>query len=359
MSIEINRNKRYGRYVIDELNEKVFPYKFDKKNGIYILIIGGEPNEYFKGNGKHTFDVPELFASELGTFAGLKIVKQYPAIYINKDGNKYNGIVSKDYVTNREKTEVINSQIVLYDYFKNIELLKLNAIEYYYKSAKQYIEERNKKINKKQKQIKLDENFVKDLQKLRLFGFICGAEDLWAQNIDFYIENNVLKLAPALDFSYTFLLKSFSSNLRENFNVNISKQEQIKLVEKELENIKMPLKVFEENASNNDRLLAAKETAQMLLMDEELMSFYLKLKKIDALSFFTNFKESNNYEFILKSDLELASLVFKTSIKQIEVALENEKINQSSPLYKISKQADKFNNREFLNYNKQLKELEK
>jgi len=359
MNSKINRNSKNGRYILKESDKKIYSYKFNKEDKIYNFIIDSKPNEYFKGNGKHTFDVPELFASELGSFAGLKIVKQYPATYIDKEGNIYDGVISKDYVENREKTEVINSQIPLYEYFGNVTLLKLNAIEYYYKSAKQYIEERNKKINKSKKQIKLDENFVKDLQKLRLFGFICGAEDLWAQNIDFYIENNVLKLAPALDFSYSFLLKSFSSNLRQNFNNNISKQEKLKLVEKELDNIKMSLKVFEENALNNDRLLAAVETAQVLLMDEELMSFYLKLKKIDVLSFLTNFKENNNYKFISENDLELASLVFKTSIKQIEVSLENEKINQSSPLYKISKQADKFNNREFLNYNKQTEELQK
>ncbi|PKK95957.1 MAG: hypothetical protein CVV59_01045 [Tenericutes bacterium HGW-Tenericutes-4] len=347
------RKKIDGRYLIEEVNSDISFYKFIDKKQIFNFLVKGEKNEYFKANGRHSFDVSELFACAIANAAGYKIVEQFPAVYIDKKGKQYQGVISEDYIKDREKVEVILSAIVLKTYFNNNVLrVEENAIENHYNAAKAYIKNINKIKNKKDKKLELDNNFVKDLQKLRLFGFLIGTEDLWPNNIEFFIENNILKVSTPLDFSYSFLIKSFSSNLRINFRDGLSQKEKQELVENKLELINMPFKVFSENAEDNNRFTAAQETAKMLLMDDELKEFYNNFKKLDVKQVLTTWQKNNEYNFIEDEDIELASLVVKTSIKQIEQALENEIIVQNSPLYKISKQSEKFNNREFLTYYK-------
>jgi hypothetical protein len=264
----------------------------------------------------------------------------------------YEGVIAKDYVTNREKVEIMSAANALQFYFKDSTRVYENAIENHYAAAKYYVDYFNEDKDSKNK-LKLDPNFVKDLQKLHLFNFLICGEDAWGTNMEYMIENNTLKLGTPFDFSYSFLLKSFTTSLRENYANFTSLNDRKALVQKRVENANMPFQVFKENANNKNREVVAREIARILLQDDELNEFYHALKKVNLKQVLQDYKQSNDYRFIKKTDIEMADLVFQASYKQIEVALEHEARFQNSPMEKVTKTAKKYYEKEFLNYHKQ------
>jgi len=332
MSNQINRKKRYGHYVIEE-GKDLFFYKFTPEKQMFNFIVKGEPNEYFKGNSKHALDVSELFACQLAKAVNYKILEQYPAIFVDNMGRTYEGTLSIDYIKDREKIEVLASSDILKFYFNNADRIIENAMENHHEAAKYYIAYINEmnKENENLKPLTLDKNFVKDLQKLRLFSRLIFAEYTRLTKTEYQIENNELKLGVPFDFSNSFLLKSFTSNLRDNFK-NIQTQEQ-SLIEKEI--------------------------AEAILKDDELKQFFTCFKTVNLKNLLLDYKHKNEFHFIDEEDIEIADLVLKTSIKQVEKALENEAIVQNNPLYNSTNQYVKFRDKDSLNYNETLLKTDK
>lgn len=355
---ELNLKKVNNRYVIEEKDNdnSLSFYKYDERVDTYNLLLKRNNKAYFfKGNGKHSLDVPELIVSALAKEVDLNFVMQYPAVFIDKNGKQIFGVISEDYVENRQKTEVFNFTKVYRDYIKSLGInqkdydefmlkkiyMRANSIESTFKGIKHLVRDLDARHNFK---LEIAKNLSQEIKKQHIFNFAILNEDFHSHNIEGCVtDGKTLSLAPSMDFGYSLLIKSFSSKIRDNFS-SIEKADAVRQIKNDARNANCPFAVFEPvNISEilkdfnrvqdkNSREKVAKDLTYLIEQNDELKDFYNKLIKVNLKEVLKNYIQENNYDFIADSDIEIAHLAFEASKEQLREAMMAQEIISKSPM---------------------------
>lgn len=167
---------------------------------IFFYLNDDGERIYFKADGPFSIAGKEILGSILNNKLGLPKFEPMPAYY-TKGKKTYFGIISKDYVKNRENTEVISlkalCQLYKIDEHFSVEEI-LNILNLHVKKSKEDFA----------KNLVIDPNLENNLKKLALFFYISGQQDSNKKNIEFVVEkkdnNYHLSLAPFIDNSISF-----------------------------------------------------------------------------------------------------------------------------------------------------------
>lgn len=348
--------KQNNRLVIEQEghSENIHFYKFLPDLEVYNLIYKADGKRfYFKGNGHHSFDVPELFCCALANKLNLGSIQPEPALFVDKNGKQFPGIISQDFIADRANTEIISAADILKFYQfscstptqllslitdnnnekAKIEARRFNNIESHFKAIKTFVLEQNKKHP--QKPLSIAPDLIKTLKKQQLFYFLVSNEDCYSHNIQYQItkqENGyVLSLCPVFDNSYTLMLKSFTNKIYHDYE-NVSRDVFTKYVENGLETVNMPFGVYEKNIYKSSRNSVAMDLAALLLKDEALMEFYQSFKAIKFDKLFEELVQTKQYDFIGAKDIDIATITLGESIAQLERGLQYQKLIGTGPL---------------------------
>lgn len=339
--------KQDGRFVI---NEKTFAkkldfYKFYPEGQFYNLICTVDKKRYyFKGNGHHTFDVPELFCAAIANKVGIETLQPQPAVFIDKKGVKYTGIVSPDFIEDRTNTEVFNSLGILKYYLMNTnndyyemdceevmyELRRLNTIENHLQAINFFVQNTNLRLT--DRKIEISPTLKQTLKKQQLFYFLMSNEDCYARNIEYQIKQvdnrYVFDVCPVFDNSYSLTLKSFRNKIYDDYE-NLSRAAFKKQLENGLDQVNIPFGVFEKPTYKPVRSSTALDIATVLLKDPVLMDFYRRFKSVNFKNLFTEFTKSNQYDFIQEKDIDIAAMTLEQTITQLNQAIDCQKVVSS------------------------------
>lgn len=335
------------RYVIDQRkmkNDDFVFYKFEPNLKVYNFIVKKNgKNFFFKGNGTHSFDIPELFSACLAKEVGLNSVEQYPAVFIDKNGQKFEGVISRDYVLDRENTEIINAKKLLKLYAKKMKISSFeekanvmvlcsfdddisqdkfrsfNNIETHVNAIKMLVNGYNES-NSTRKMTYMP-NIAKELQKQLLFYYLISNEDSYCYNIEYQTiqkgQEFIIDVCPVFDNSYSFLLKSFNKRVYETYE-SLSPKALKEHVEIATVSTFFPFGVFQYDKYQSNRNTIASDIVKLLSHDKELLEFYNNLKNVDIEKLFTKLKVDNGYTFIKEKEIKIATELFKATVKQIE-----------------------------------------
>lgn len=345
--------RKNNRYVIDSQKHAVLynPKQNERKKYNLRVNLDGEIF-YFKGNGYYSFDISELFCAEIAKQAGLKTINPVPAYFVDENGKYIKGILSKDYVLDRPKTEVMSGYNILHNYqklssgknfdmytfFKKIftkeEIIQLRVFNNIqsYKKALIMLKHAMQKFNANFK-LEIDKDIMTQLGKYLIFYFLTNNEDCYANNIEFVFTKSddrtiTVSLAPLTDNSISLLLKSFKVDYK-NFQEQITDNQIDAITANVLEEARMPFSVFEKSTPKFRRESVAVEIAKIIEQNPVLKEFYTKLKSIDLTGCLKQFRKENDYKFIKAIDIKVASSTFHHAISQLEKGVELNRIMSS------------------------------
>lgn len=339
-----NLKKIEDRYVIDCAEHEILinPQLPEKKKYNFRVMLNGEIY-YFKGNGFYSCDKSELFCCEIAKHLGLKTINPVPAMFIDWKGNKIEGILSKDYIEDRDNTEVflgyhilnvykdhkMGEKFDLEDFYKRqataelpVILKSWNNLEGYYNAIKIL---KTKIASFYPYEVTLEENLFENLAKNLMFYFVTSNEDCWSHNIEFLLTKTkkdkiLISLAPITDNSISLLLKSFKFDY-QNLNKNITDNELQNVVDNVMQQIKIPFSVFSKTILKVNRDSVALEIAKLIKRNTDLKEFYNNLKNLDVAGILNNFKEKLSH--VTDTEVKIASMTYKNSIKQLDTALKS------------------------------------
>lgn len=323
-----------GRVLLNG-NDKVVVFKqADDLDVLNFYFKKNGKRFFFKANSKYTLDVSELLSYALDKQAGVDAVQFLPAVF-EKDGKRFYGVVSEDINQNKTDELVNGSQLLRIfedDTFNETGKRKerYNTIEHYKQALSLYVGEKDGR------KTYLEQDFFTNLAKVLISGFIRADADIHSHNIPFIIKNNdantrVISVGRLFDKSMSFLLKSHRASLREGFEI-LSSKEKMAMVEKHLEDTGFPFQVKSSSRRQTGRQFISREIASIILKYPELEKHFNAYKNINIKETLTSFKNQNGYNFIKESDIELADLVVKNSLKLLQQAMEFEKLQNSGPM---------------------------
>ncbi len=344
---DIFKNSMKDQRVLIDDSQTVVVFKQSQEYDVFNFYFEKDGKKFFfKANSRYSLDVSELLSYALDREVDKDAVPVLPAVF--KSNNKtYYGTISEDVTRNNKDDELINGSHIL-SIFENRNAEpeagkrkeRFNTIEHYKIALRFVVGKRNT----------LDKNFFFDLAKHMISGFVRADEDLHAHNIPIIVKSvgenkKLLTMGKLFDKSMSFLIKSHKVNLRDKFEF-LTYEQKLQSVEQVLMLVGFPFQVNRSSYRQTSRQFISKEIAGLILKYPALEEYYNAYKNINVKKVLTNFKQENKYDFIKDSDIELADMVVKSSLKLLNQAIEFENNQNKGPM-RFLKQTKDDSNLEF------------
>lgn len=304
-----------GRVVIhfDDIREGMnFTSNMNYNGKLNFFVETDYGRFYFKSNGIYSDENNEILTAILINGIKFSNYKPVPCCFIDRDEEKYFGILSKDCVKNRASTEIISYQRIISKSKLNNSFLSVENI---------MLELEN--FIKDKPNLKLDENILNDLKKLCLFYYITGQADLAERNIEFEITKNknikTISLATYVDNSINFFDEvNYKSSC---FEINKYAKDVFASAY-----FGFMLNNFPKNLFTANRIIC--DLANEIVINPELKELYEKIKNFDFKAEIDKYKQSKpNFKLDYKNCIKALAYfsVSKNSLVEMVDMIEKTK----------------------------------
>lgn len=313
--------QKNGRFVIEyeKIKDKMFltNFNYDKERFNFYYVNDNGKRIYFKGNGRHSFDIPELFCAQIAKKIGMDFIDPYPAVFLDEFGDEIEGIISEDYVKDRENTTIISGRNLKYNY------IPTNTVTGHFVGACIYTNEIKNKFGKA---VEVANDLLDQLKIQALFYFMTMQEDCYVYNFNYYIKDNIFNLDVIADNSYSLLLNTGTARFL-NDNSNFDQEEYFKDLEETIKSYKTPFNLEDNNLSNKQTFeVFAKE----ILKNPVLKEFYNKLRQINLNQLLTEYKKQNPELNIQNIHIKQADFVFEHQKKEMQREIRRQILNSKA-----------------------------
>jgi len=276
--IDLNNKTLDGRVII-KAEDFDLSYVADN-NDKFSCWINTSPRFLFKANSLGTIDECEILSHYIAKAVGVDSVNVFPAVFIDDKGNYLTGVLSEDFIKDRQKSENIRTSNIVgsgigngvYNHVKCLQNLAVESL-------------------KQNKFLLIDEHIETNLLKMCLFDYLTFQKDRAKRNIEYIYEKNDMEdnsgtiyLAPMFDNSWMFYAHH-TSMFNEIFNDLLqckNEKERFEYLNQKTKNFNFEF--FVKTTSffiGSQKTIFTNELCAQILKNERLYDVYINFKNLN------------------------------------------------------------------------------
>ena len=314
MELDLSNINDEGRVVVNVENFETS--LIADNNDKFQCWINCQPRFLFKANKLGTNDECEILANYIAKEVGVSSVNVFPAVFVDEHGNCIEGILSEDFIENRQKDESIKSSMIIgkgignvvYNHVKGLQILALKSI-------------------KQNKFLEIDEYIETDLLKMCLFDYLTLQKDRAKRNIEYIVEKDVfggkIKLAPLFDNSWMFYAhhSSMFNEIYAQLMECKNKEERLEFLKEKTFNFSFEFSVKSSTfIRGSQKTILANELAAEIVKNNELYDVFTKFKDLNLYELQKKIQKEINFK--IDDDLIfVAQNLFEFQYNNLEQAL--------------------------------------